>query len=76
MLFLVGNGMVAEGMIMGRGIVEKLKRLAKVMGPLLAIEAVLPGGTLIVVTCLLMGRGLPRLRLGFGPSGAIHPISR
>ncbi len=37
----------------------KLKRLAAFIGPLLAIELFLPGGTLIVLACLAMGHSVP-----------------
>ncbi len=44
---------------MNPNIVTKLKRLATFIGPLLAIELFLPGGTLVVLACLLMGHSLP-----------------
>jgi hypothetical protein len=44
---------------MNPNIVTKLKRLATFVAPFLAIELFVPGGTLVVLACLLMGHSLP-----------------
>ena len=41
---------------MNSRITTQLRRLAMIAGRLLAIELFLPGGTLIVLACLLTGR--------------------
>ncbi len=41
---------------MNTGMGARLKRIAKVLACLGAIELFLPGGTLIVLACLFMGR--------------------
>ena len=48
---------------MNSGTGARLKRFAKVLGTLCAIEMVLPGGTLMVLTYLLTGQ-MQRLRNG------------
>ncbi len=46
---------------MNPGIRARLTRLAKILGRLLAIELVLPGGTVLVLACLLSGGRLSAL---------------
>jgi hypothetical protein len=42
---------------MNTAIAVKLKRLARLIGRPVAIELFLPGGTLVVLGCLVTGRG-------------------
>jgi hypothetical protein len=58
---------------MNTGMGTRLKRCAKVVGPLCAIEVFLPGGTLIVIAFLLASRS-PEISQSFTAVPAVLAV--